>query len=143
MQRNVGIWLDHRHATIVSVRGKQVDTRDVYSEVEPRVRATGGSRCAPGSGPGEIVSESRRDARISQQLERYYGDLMHILAGADRIHVCGPGEAKRELSKRILANRELAPRLVAVEPCDRITRAQFVARIKEVFGVPIKRMARA
>lgn len=142
MQRNVGIWLDHRHATIVIVHGKTIETRDVFSQAEPRVRATGGTRCAGGSGPHDIVSESRREARIAQQLDRYYNDLLTVLAGADRIHVCGPGGAKRELRKRILAQRDLAPRLEAVEPCDRLTRAQFVAKIKEVFGVPIKRAAR-
>jgi len=143
MQRNVGVWLDHRHATIVVVHGRNIETREIFSGAEPRVRATGGTRCAGGQGPHDIVSESRRDARIAQQLGRYYDDLLAELAGAGRIHVCGPGEAKLELRKRILADRELAPGLEAVEPCDRITQAQFVAMIKEVFGVPIKRAARA
>lgn len=142
MQRNVGIWLDHRHATIVIVRGRRIEIQDVYSQAEPRVKATGGSRCAGGQSPGDIVSESRRDARIAQQLDRYYDELLEILAGATRIHVCGPGEAKLELSKRIQADRELGPRLETVEPCDRLTRGQFVAMIKEVFGIPIKRVAR-
>ena len=143
MQRNVGVWLDHRHATIVIVQGKRIEIQDIYSRAEPRVRSTGGSRCAAGQGPGDIVSESRRDARIAQQLDRYYDQLIQALAAADRIHVCGPGEAKLELSKRIQSNRELAPRLQTVEPCDKLTRGQFVAMIKEVFGVPIKRAARA
>jgi hypothetical protein len=142
MQRNVGIWLDHRHATVVLVRGRHVETQDVYSQAEPRVRSTGGTRCGAGV-PGDIVSESRRDARIARQLDRYYDELMRVIAGADRIHVCGPGEAKRELSKRIAADRELASRLETVEPCDKLTRGQFVAMIREVFGVPVKRAARA
>ena len=36
--------------------------------------------------------------------------------------------------------KALAPRLEAVEPCDKLTKAQFIAKVKLEYGVPVRRM---
>lgn len=139
MDRHVGIWIDHRHATIVSIRGNAVTTDTVKSSAESRVRLSGGSPTA-GSGIPDGVPESKRDARIALQLDRFYGEVIDAIRDAARIRVCGPGEARVELQKKIEQVKTLAPRLEAVEPCDKLTRAQFVAKVKEEYGLPVRRM---
>lgn len=139
MDRHVGIWIDHRHATIVSILGKQATTETIRSSAESRIRLTGGSPTT-GSGIPDGVPESRRDARIALQLDRFYGEVVENVRDAARIRICGPGEARIELRKKIEQIKTLAPRLEAVEPCDKITKAQFVAKVKEAYGLPVRRM---
>lgn len=139
MDRHVGIWIDHRHATIVSIRGATVTTDTVKSSAESRVRLSGGSPTA-GSGIPDGVPESKRDARIALQLDRFYGEVIDAIRDAARIRVCGPGEARVELQKKIEQIKTLAPRLEAVEPCDKLTKAQFIAKVKEEYGLPARRM---
>ncbi len=139
MQRNVGIWIDHRQATIVSIRGREVTTEIIASTAESRTRLTGGSPTT-GSGIPDGVPESRRDARIAAQLDRYYAAIIANLGDAARIRVCGPGEARVELQKKIAGVKGLEGRLEAVEPCDKLTKAQFIAKVKEAYGVPARRM---
>ena len=139
MQRNVGIWIDHRSATIVSIRNHHAATETIRSAAESRVRLSGGSPTA-GSGIPDGVPESRRDARLTAQHDRFYGEVIERIRDAARIRVCGPGEARVELQKKIAGIKALAPRLEAVEPCDKITKAQFIAKVKLEFGVPVKRM---
>ena len=86
------------------------------------------------------MSACKRDARIAQQLHRFYAEVVGRIADATRIRVCGPGEARIELQKKIAGVKALAPRLEAVEPCDRLTKAQFIAKVKEAYGVPVRRM---
>ncbi len=140
MERNVGIWIDHRRATIVSIRAGKATTAIIESTAEPRVRITGGSR-STGSGIPDGISESRRDGRIAGQLDRFYAEVIDSIRDAARIRICGPGEARIELRKKIEGIKALAPRLEAVEPCDRITKAQFIAKVKQDYGVPVRRMA--
>lgn len=139
MDRLVGIWIDHRHATIVSIRGRQATSETLRSTAESRVRLTGGSPTT-GSGIPDGVPESRRDARIALQLDRFYGEVIENIRDAARIRICGPGEARIELQKKIEQIKTLAPRLEAVEPCGKLTRAQFVARVKQEYGLPARRM---
>lgn len=139
MQRNVGIWIDHRRATIVSIRGQEVATEIIESTAESRVRLTGGSPTG-GSGIPDGVPESRRDARIATQLDRYYSEIIANIGDAARIRVCGPGEARVELQKKIEGIRTMVGRLEAVEPCDKLTKAQFIAKVKEAYGLPTRRM---
>jgi hypothetical protein len=142
MERYVGIWIDHRQAVIVTIRGGEATTRTLYSGADSRVRITGGSHTA-GSGIPDGVPESRRDGRIVRQLDKFYDAVMDTVRDAARIRVCGPGEARVELQKKIAAHHEMGPRLEAVEPCDRITMARFIARVKQEYGVPVARAARA
>ncbi|HPF69715.1 MAG TPA: hypothetical protein PLQ13_03515 [Candidatus Krumholzibacteria bacterium] len=140
MDRCVGIWIDHRRATIVSIRGHEVTAMVLASTAEPRVRLSGGSP-ALGSGIPDGVPESRRDARIGHQLDRFYDAVIEEIHDAARIRICGPGLARLELQKKIDGIKALAPRLEAVEPCDRITQSRFIAKVKESYGVPVRRMA--
>lgn len=139
MQRNVGIWIDRRRATIVSIRGREVSTEIIESTAESRVRLSGGSPTA-GSGIPDGVPESRRDARIATQLDRYYAGIIADISDAARIRICGPGEARIELQKKIEGIKSMEGRLEAVEPCDKLTRAQFIAKVKEAYGLPARRM---
>jgi hypothetical protein len=143
MTCKVGVWLDHKRAFIVTIRQRDIATTTVEREEVPMSRPGGGLRGAGGHQLHGVDPDGRRDQREVLYLNRYYEDVIKHLADAEAIHICGPGQAKVELKRRLLLHKPLAHRPVAVEAADRMTDAQIVARIREVFGAKPRRAAKA
>ena len=68
------------------------------------------------------------------QIRKYYHQIMQRITDADRILIFGPGEAKVELKKEIEKSGQLAQRIQKIEPADKMTRKQIVARVKKFFN---------
>ena len=66
-------------------------------------------------------------------MRAFYARVIDTLGDADCIFIFGPGEIKRELEKRIRESRELGSKIVRVEPADRMTERQIVARVKKLY----------
>jgi len=56
------------------------------------------------------------------------------LRDAERILICGPGEAKFELEKEIKKSKELSARIVGIKPADKMTERQILAKVKVFFA---------
>jgi hypothetical protein len=133
MGQQVGVWIDHRHAVIVSIQQGKETTLEVESGVEPRVRLAGGSRSSTPYGPQDIASDGKRDRRHIKQLTSFYRRVIELIHDADEILICGPGEAKLELKKIVDRSSTLARRVVGVETADKMTRRQFAAKVRGRF----------
>jgi hypothetical protein len=129
----VGIWIDHRQATIVELHGEKDLVRVIESDVEKHVRLAGGSRSATPWGPQDVAKEQTRDRKFEHHLNRYYDQVIEALREAEAIFLCGPGEAKTELSKR-MEKSGLNERVIAVETVDKLTERQLAARVRAAFG---------
>jgi len=125
MKRNVGLWIDHRRAVIVSLTDKVEKTRRIISDMEKRVRFSGRARKAS--------SEDQRDRRFTGHLQKYYEKVVSYIRDADDILILGPGEAKGELGALL---EGLAPggRMVAIETVDKMTDRQLAARVRRHFS---------
>lgn len=132
MAENLGVWVDHRTAILVHIlpEGEQIEQID--SGVEKHVREAGGSRSSTPYGPQDISAGNRHKRKRTQQLNRYYDELIERLEKADKFVILGPGEAKGELEKRI-ANKQLRQRLQGVESADKMTRPQLAAKVRSYF----------
>jgi hypothetical protein len=126
MSQKVGIWIDHRRAIIVSTSANHVTARTLESEVEAHPRY---------SGQGDSGGEKQYEERHSQQLDRYYDDVIDQIGLPDALLILGPGEAKVELTERLSRSKEFAARSVAIETADKLTEAQIVAKVKEHFAI--------
>jgi hypothetical protein len=133
MELRVGLWIDHAKAVIVRLDAKGSTVETIESNVEPRVRMSGGSRSKTGYGPQEVASESTRDARHKQQLNSFYDEIIRAIANAEAILIMGPGEGKKELESRIARKKELSHRVVGVETADKMTDGQIRDRVQEYF----------
>ena len=79
MKKYVGIWLDHREAFVVYLLnnqpftgGNQETIERIESDIERRVRLSGGSRSRKTPyGPQEISVDGKQEDRIKSQLRRY------------------------------------------------------------------------
>jgi hypothetical protein len=127
--KDVGLWIDHRNAIIVTVTDGGLLTRVIASHLEGDTRPAAGWHTRSRR---DSISEDRQDRRFMAHLDRFYGEVISYIHDAAAIMIFGPGEAKGELARRIEAKR-LKGRIVAVEPADEMTTPQVVARVRQRF----------
>lgn len=124
MKKQVGLWIDHRKAVIVSVADQGEETSLIKSDMEKHVRYSGAAQ--------EDSAEDQRDKRFTGHLNEYYGHVISRIRDAESILIFGPGEAKIELEKR-LERESLDGRVVGVETVDKMTDRQIAARVRQHF----------
>jgi stalled ribosome rescue protein Dom34 len=124
MEKVVGLWIDHREATIVTLTGEGEKVERISSGMEKHVRYSGGAEQASG--------EDTRDRRFTNHLNQFFQEVITRIRDAESILIFGPGEAKGELAKR-LESENLTGRIVGVETVDKMTDRQIAARVREHF----------
>jgi len=133
MSKQLGLWIDHRQATIVAVTETGEETSEILSDVEKQLRRSGDS---PLKGSYEALQmpadDSLQRARTGE-LNTYYDEVIAHIRDADSILIMGPGVAKHELQKRMEENR-LGARVVGVETVDNLTEPQLVAKVRQHFA---------
>jgi len=137
MQKRIGIWIDNRKALIVALNepGSEPVIREIQSDLERHVRLSGGSRTKRTPwGPQQVSSDTTMHARHRQQLRRFFQKVIEAVDDAYKIMLIGPGEAKLGLKKEIDKNKPLAEALVHMETCDKMTRRQIAAHIRDFFA---------
>lgn len=121
MKKQIGLWIDHRKAIIVTIKDNEEEVKKIKSNMEKRVRFTAED------GRGEDV----RDRQFDNHLNSYYDEVIEYMREADAIQIFGPGEAKGELEKRI--EHHGIKKNITVEAADKMTDAQIVAKVREQF----------
>jgi len=125
MKIEVGLWIDHRKAVIVTMGEKGGTIRQVQSNMEKHVRFSGRS--------SQVGSaEDMQDRKFGNHLGRYYEGIISLIRGADSIWIFGPGEAKVEL-ENCLKRDELGGRIVGVDTVNKMTDLQIAAKVRNHF----------
>jgi len=131
MTRSVGLWIDHKNAVIVSVDEKGETIRKLESGAQHVVY-----RGAPRPKTTYSAQYNQGDDQLDKQyllyLKKYYEKVIALLRGATGILIFGPGEAKVELKSRLARQKGSSPQ-VQVEPADKMTDRQIVARVRRYF----------
>ncbi len=131
MTRSVGLWIDHKNAVIVSLDEHGENVRKLESgAIHHEYRG------APRPKTAYSAQYNQGDDQLDKQyllyLNKYYEQVIGHLRGAEAILIFGPGEAKVELKNR-LDRRKEDHRPVRLEPADRMTERQIVARVRKYF----------
>jgi hypothetical protein len=126
MSHDVGVWIDHKKAVIVSIAAGQVTTTTLKSDVGAHPHY---------SGSQEGGGEKKYEERHNQDLDRYYDDVIGQLGKPDALLLFGPGEAKLQLKERLGRSKVSSESVVAVESTDKLTDPQIVAKVKEHYGI--------
>ena len=126
MSHDVGVWIDHKKAVIVSIATGHVTTRTLESDVAAHPHF---------SGSQEGGGEKKYEERHSHDLDRFYDDVISQLGEPDALLLFGPGEAKVQLKERLGRSSALSESIVAVESTDKLTDPQIVAKVKEHYGI--------
>ena len=131
-----GVWIDHREAIVVSLNEKGESLNRIVSNAEGHHRLSGGARSRTLYGPQDVASEDRIEHRRMQQLHRFYEKVKEAICRADAIFIFGPGEAKWEFRKELKEHKALFSRIVGIEPAEKMTDKQVVAKVRAFFGGP-------
>ena len=126
MNENVGIWIDHQRAVIVSGSAGRVTSEVVESDVGAHPRYYGQQ-----DGGGEKKYEERHD----QRLDRYFDEVIRHLSEPDRLLIFGPGEAKLQLKEHLGRSKARAECVIEIGTSDKLTDPQIVAKVKAHFGI--------
>lgn len=134
MKKEVGLWIDHRKAVIVSIENKVEEIREIASNMEKRIRYSSGSRTNSRNNSQGSTSEDMRDRKFDNHLSQYYKEIISMIRDAESIWIFGPGEAKGELLNS-LKNENLEGLVVGIETEDKMTDNQIAAKIREHYLV--------
>jgi len=93
MKARVGLWIDHRKATIVAVTDKGEEIKLLISKTEKQLRRSGDSPLKAPMNPPGSADDSRQRA-LTGHLNIYYDAVIASIRDAEFILIFGPGEPK-------------------------------------------------
>jgi hypothetical protein len=124
LKKQVGLWIDHRKAVIVSINGEIEEIKSITSDMEKHVRYSGGAR--------NDSEEDERDRRFIGHLNKYYDEITALIKDATAVLIIGPGEAKVEFKKRLEIEKQIG-RVIDIETTDKMTDPQIAAKVRDHF----------
>ncbi|HME45220.1 MAG TPA: hypothetical protein VKF36_19160 [Syntrophorhabdales bacterium] len=132
MKTKVGLWIDHRKATVVTVTDKGEEIGLIISRVEKQPRRSGDSPLKGSYEPHHVQAQDSRQRALTGHLNIYYDAVIASIRDAEAILIFGPGEAKGELKER-LEKHGLGGRIAGIETVDRMTDRQIAAKVRQYF----------
>jgi len=132
MKKEIGLWIDHREAVLVTLQNGREETRKINSDMEKHVRFSNGIHSNSTSGTQGSTAEDVRDRQIGDHLDVYYDAIISVIKDAESIFIFGPGEAKGELESR-LKHADLGVKIVGIEATDKMTIPQISAKVTKRF----------
>jgi hypothetical protein len=134
MKREVGLWIDHTKAIVVTLIGDTYEIRQVRSNIGKYVHFLGGSVARPLYGTCNISGNGKQDLEFKSFLNEYFKGVVSLLHQADSIWIIGPGNAKGELEKHIQRDRPDA-HIVGIENVEMMTDRQVATRVRLYYQV--------
>jgi len=133
MDKNIGIWLDHEKAAIVTIVNGMTTISHLNAEAENNIHPLHGATSATHFGHQEVTQERKIERRYKEHLHHYYQNIIHHIRDAEKLFIFGPGEAKIELEKEIKKTNGLASKIIAVKSADKMTDHQITEKVKNFF----------
>jgi len=130
MDRNVGVWIDHKQAYLIWYKEGRVEV--IPSEIEPPEHFSGGTQLG-GKLNQKGDMELHHNDRYRLKLTKFYKQVIASLQDVNSIFIMGPGEAKIEFEKVLKRHKAMQKRLLKVETADKMTKNQMIARVKEFY----------
>lgn len=122
MTKTVGLWIDLQKAVIVSATERSVEVESRHSDID---------NCRWQLDVWEVPAAIR--LRMSNDhMERFYKDVSDRVLDARFILIFGPGEAKREIIRRI-GSDNFTGAIVGVESAGSMTDFQIVMKCQNQF----------
>ena len=130
--KNIGLWIDHKKATLVIQTERGENIQQIESEVGRHVHYRGASNSKSPFSAQYQQGDDQLDNKFTEQLNKFYEKVIAQICEADAVLIFGPGEAKRELEKRIAHEKVTVP-IMKIETADKMTERQIVAKVRHYF----------
>ena len=132
MNNQLGLWIDHQKAVIVSMTETGEKIQEIRSEVETQPRRSGDSPLKGDYEALQVPADDSHQKFLTQNLNIYYDEVIDHLRDAKSIFICGPSSAKNELKERLDGNN-LSAKVVGTETSDSMTTPQIAAKVRQFF----------
>lgn len=123
MKKQAGVWIDHKDAWVVFV-AEGAHEKDGEAGTAKHVHYAGHGAAHEGA------ADDQRQRQATAHLGKYYDEVITHVHDADAILVFGPGEAKDEFHKHLVA-KGMAAKVVGVEAADKMTEHQVAAKVRK------------
>lgn len=129
MAMNAGIWIDSEHAMIVysNELDRKIEKVKASPAVELKTAAT-----KPTYTKNDFVAEDRLKRKSTAVRTSFYRELAKRLKNVGRLLIIGPGTAKKEFAKHLVAERS-TPIAVEIGSSGKMTDRQFIAIVDDRF----------
>jgi stalled ribosome rescue protein Dom34 len=132
MKKELGMWIDHRKAVIVTLEDHKEIIQIILSNMEKHTRFSSGAHSDSPNDVNGSTAEDVRDRQFDLHLAKFYDEIAFKIRDVDSIMIFGPGEAKVELAAR-LKHDNLADKITGVETVDKMTDRQISAKVHEYY----------
>ena len=130
--KNIGLWIDHKKATLVIQTEHGENIQQIESEVGRHVHYRGASNSKSPFSAQYQQGDDQLDNKFTEQLNKFYEKVIAQIREADAVLIFGPGEAKGELEKRIAHEKVNVP-VMKIETSDKMTERQIAAKVRHYF----------
>ena len=137
MQKEVGLWIDHKRAMIVILSEAGEEVLQIESGAAKHSRYHGATHPKSPYSAQYQKGDDQLDRQLEEQLAKYYAKVIAYLRGAASLLIMGPGEAKHELDKRLIQSK-MRPPATHLETADKMTGPQISARVRKHFKEAVK-----
>ncbi len=135
MKKQIGIWMNTDKAVLVKLLdGKEDTVQTIESNIESRPHNPREDK--PGSKTGAVLLDlgKKMTHRKNHQMHDYFEKVMHSLnSDAGEIYLFGPSTTKKHFGKELKKHPEYSSKKVEVEPADKMTKPQMIAKVKKHF----------
>ncbi|MBI2333463.1 MAG: hypothetical protein HYU84_15125, partial [Chloroflexi bacterium] len=132
MTKQIGLWIDHKRAVILTLTNEDESLLTVESGIGRHSRYHGATHPRTPYSAQYQKGDDQLDNQFNEYLNKYYEKVLPHLQGADAVWIFGPGEAKFELKKR-LEHQKVHVQIDGVESADKMTDRQIAAKVRRHF----------
>jgi hypothetical protein len=137
MLKNVGIWIDRKHAYVVNVGAGKPHLIRFHAGVDEPFPPTEETRAEHHYTRNDFVAEKTLERRSAMERMDMYEQILKSIGTVDSVWILGPGEAKTEFESH-LRNRHHQGLEIEVTPSDKMTEPQLIAKIQSHFSESLK-----
>lgn len=125
--RNIGVWLDYKHAYLVKLT-ENISVEELKSEEH----LPGENNLTRLNNIPFSQSEKQNHERLNQQ--KFFKKIINRLKEEEYAYIFGPGEAKQGLVNMIeKEGRHFPCKVVGSESADKLTPNQLIQKVKDFF----------
>ena len=132
MTKQIGLWIDHKQAVILTITDKDESLLKVLSGIERHLRFRGATHPRTPYSAQYQKGDDQLDKQYDGYLNKFYEKVLTHLRGANAVWIFGPGEAKTELKKR-LEHQKVHAQIDGLEAAGKMTERQIAAKIRHHF----------
>ena len=130
MATKAGVWIDHKQAIVVLLRGTGREIKKFATGI-PSGRPAG-LRSTKKYTRNDFVADDSRERKLVADRKKVYDEVLACIRGATPVLILGPAEAKGEFRKYI-KSKKLRGFTVELEKTDKMTDRQLAAKVGQHF----------